>query len=105
MGGGASREGDVWVAVTAISGTPTPANGIMKVDQGTLAEAFINYEVNRHLKFTIRCDNVLDQTFSLGVSGSNQNDPVYPRTWFFSRFIPILRAVRPRPETAHELLL
>jgi len=84
FGGGASREGNMWVAVTAISGTPTPANGIMKVEQRIWAEAFLNYEFNRHWKFSVRCDNVLDGIFTIGPSGSNQNDPIYPRTWFFS---------------------
>jgi iron complex outermembrane recepter protein len=85
IGGGASRFTGRVVTSTSITfpvGMVRPA--FIDVEPATLVTGFANYHLNKNWSFRVQVNNVLDQTYAVGINAAHLIDPTLPRTFVFS---------------------
>jgi iron complex outermembrane recepter protein len=83
IGGGATRVGNRMISSTGITFTQTPARAFVEVSPGTMGNAFIAYRKG-HWSHRVNVENVLDETFGIGLQQTLTVDPSPPRTFSFS---------------------
>lgn len=84
FGGGLSRINGRVVSTAGITfpvGMPKPT--FLEVKPGTLVGLFANYNVNKHWSLRLQADNVLDETYSVGINAAYLIDPSIPRSFSF----------------------
>ncbi|MFO1449923.1 MAG: TonB-dependent receptor [Opitutaceae bacterium] len=85
FGGGISR---VTGRVVSSAGLTFPV-GVTKptfinVEPGTLVGVFANYNLNKNWTFRVQVDNLLDETYAVGINAAYLVDPSLPRNFTFS---------------------
>jgi iron complex outermembrane receptor protein len=88
IGGGLTRVGGRWVAAGAAVGMISSTINIppvIKVQTGTLGNAFVAYKVNKHWGLKVSVSNVLNENFPLGFETTPLYvDPSQPRDFTFA---------------------
>ncbi|MBL9216549.1 MAG: TonB-dependent receptor [Opitutaceae bacterium] len=85
FGGGISRINGRVVSTAGLTfpvGVTKPT--FMKVEPGTLVGVFANYALNKHWTFRLQCDNLLDETYAVGINAAYLVDPSLPRNFTLS---------------------
>jgi outer membrane receptor for ferric coprogen and ferric-rhodotorulic acid len=85
VGGGVATVGGQWVNDGGLTDAPgLPANGYIKMQQGSMLNAFVVFDITRHWSARVDVENILNQAFGVGSEGDVENiDPSDPRTFSF----------------------
>lgn len=100
IGGGANRFFDRYASGGTVAspnfrlpdGSALPTNGspgavpIIKVKDGTMSSAFIDYRATKQLSFKLTCNNLFDQFFAVGYQHAFCIDPSLPRNFQLSAY-------------------
>jgi len=85
VGAGIVRVGGRWISTSGMTYSSfnpyTAWSGEIKLKTGTLVNAFVNYQVNKHLQLRLNCQNALDERYVLGEQTALIADPSVPRTF------------------------
>jgi outer membrane receptor for ferric coprogen and ferric-rhodotorulic acid len=88
VGGGANRihdrltSGAQLVLPNGVVASAVPgASSSIRLKDGTMTTAFVEYQLSRRWHFKLNVNNLLDQTFIVGAQNAVAIDPSQPRTW------------------------
>jgi outer membrane receptor for ferric coprogen and ferric-rhodotorulic acid len=88
VGAGANRihdritSGTSMILPNGVTASAVPgASGGIKLKDGTMTTAFVEYQVNRRWQLKLNVNNVLDETFIVGAQHTTAIDPSQPRTF------------------------
>ena len=88
VGGGANRFRDRLTSATSmilangVTASSVPgASSSIRLKDGTMTTAFIEYQLNRRWQFKLNVNNVLDEVFVVGAQHTTAIDPSQPRTF------------------------
>ena len=56
----------------------------IEVEPATLLTVFYNYNLDKNWSFRVQVDNVLDETYAVGIAAAYLIDPSLPRSFIFS---------------------
>lgn len=89
VGVGLNRIGGRWVSTSGMIGatafeTPyTQQTGLMKAEDGTMGNAFADYQLNPHILLGVSVENLLNEDWPLYTSTNYLIDPAPPRLYTF----------------------
>lgn len=88
VGGGANRFRDRITAASQMilpngvtASTVPGSSGAIRLKDGTMTTAFVEYQLNRRWHFKLNVNNVLDEVFVVGAQHAAAIDPSQPRTF------------------------
>jgi outer membrane receptor for ferric coprogen and ferric-rhodotorulic acid len=84
IGGGFSRTGGRWMSTVGLVSNVINIPAEVKVQTGTMANAFISYRINKHWDVRVSCANVLNQLYPIATEGIQYCDPSEPRDFTFA---------------------
>lgn len=84
IGGGLSRTGGRWITTSGLQSSTIYIPPLVKRQSGTLVNAFLSYQANKHGLFRVSCANVLDEDYPIAAESTPLYiDPSEPRDFTF----------------------